>query len=78
MSESKRLVAIEEVWAEEDLDYESDDWGDEDELCGQWISEGTEECDFCPNVDACKEATYQSQKAQGLHSNPSKVGMEEG
>lgn len=52
-------------------DYDENEEEEEDGMCGQWISEGTEECDFCPHADACREATFQSQKAQGLIS-PSK------
>ena len=44
---------------------ELDDEYDEEEggLCGEWMSFGTEECEFCPHADLCRELTLEAMKS---------------
>ena len=39
-----------------------DDYADEDELCGEWFSPGTEECEFCTHAESCRELTWEAMK----------------
>ena len=37
-------------------------WGEEDELCGEWMSFGTEECEFCSHAELCRTLTLEAMK----------------
>jgi len=43
---------------------ESDDFYDDEdeEMCGEWMSFGTEECEFCPHATLCRELTLEAMK----------------
>lgn len=47
----------EESWYD---DYAEED--DEDDLCGEWMSFGTEECEFCPHTELCRKLTLEAMK----------------
>ena len=56
----KTWFPIDIILDSEELDDESGEG--EDGLCGEWMSFGTEECEFCPHAELCRKETLEAMK----------------